>query len=197
MTASATGGGERIPFADRDLPETPAGILPAQVLAEIAADAARRAAALLDGRNAALHDDDVVDLIRLVQVTQCDAATAAAAAERAGLSNAAFSRLRVAYTFAGLEGVHTAHRAHDPDPGVMYAAIETICSHHHVPEDALTVDQNRITVSTLGIQIRLSIGATWFPYSSSGQGWAPARGQSSSPAAAYSAAVQARRARHR
>jgi hypothetical protein len=195
MNTTPTTDSVRIQFADRDLPETPAGILPSQVLAAIAADAGRRAATLLDGRAADYHDD-VVDLIRLIQTTGCDASTAAAAAERAGLSNAALSRLRVAYTFAGLEGVHTAYRAYDPEPGAMNAAIATIRRHHNVPADALTVERNHLTALALEIQVRLSVTSTWFPYTASGQGWAPVRGESSNPADAFHAAVQARRARH-
>lgn len=188
--------GERMPFSDRELPETPVGILPLGVLTAIAADAARRAAALLGGHCADFHGD-VVDLVRLVQETKCDAGTAAAAAERAGLSNAAFGRLRIAYNFAGLEGVHTAHRAHDPEPGVMDAAIDTIRRHNNTPEGTLTAERNHLTAQASGIQIRLSVNAQWFPYTSSGQGWAPAQGQSHNPVDAYDAALEARRARGR
>ncbi|ALG06362.1 hypothetical protein [Kibdelosporangium phytohabitans] len=196
MTVTPRPDGARIPFAERELPDTPLGILPSNVLVAIAGDAARRAAALLDSHGSELHDD-VVDLVRLIQESRCDASTAAAAAERAGLSSAALSRLRVAYTFAGLEGVHTAHCAHDPVPGLMDTAIEMIRRQHNTPEDTLTVARNHLTVPGLGIQIRLSVNAQWFPYTSSGQGWAPARGQFSSPVDAYEAALGARRARLR
>jgi hypothetical protein len=194
MNTTPHPGGERIRFAGRELPETPVGILPARVLTVIAADAARRAAVLLDGHGVDFHDE-VVDLVRLVQESRCDASTAAAAAERAGLSSATFSRLRVAYTFAGLEGVHTAHCAHDPDPGVTDAAIDAIRRYHNTSEDTLTAERNHLTAQALGIQIRLSVNAQWFPYTSSGQGWAPAREQSPSPVDAYDAALEARRAR--
>ncbi len=196
MNATATPASSHVPFTNRELPDTPAGILRPRILTAIAADAAACAAALLRGRGAELHDD-VVDLVRLVQETECDAGAAGAAADRAGLSSAAFSRLRVAYTFAGLEGVHTAHRAHDPETGVMNAAVDAIHQRHTVSEDALIVERNHITAQTLGVQVRLSVKARWFPYTSSGQGWAPVRGESPNPADAYGAAVQARRSRQR
>jgi hypothetical protein len=183
-----------VSFADRTLPATPPGLPTATILADIAADAARRANTLLTNHEL-VDDDPIVDLVRLLQETGATPAAVATAADRAGLSTAALNRLRVAYTFGGLDGLRTAHCAHDPDPTVVRRAIEAIRRHRATTDGAPAVTQNSLTFDASAVQIRLSPAGQWFPYTETAHGWAPAQGQSPDPTSAYQAALTARRNR--
>ncbi|MCK2245453.1 MULTISPECIES: hypothetical protein [unclassified Crossiella] len=177
------------------VPTPPSGCPDTTVLTAMLADAARRAEGLLRGTSR--HEQDpILDLVRLIQQEHATPETATTAAEQLGLSGAALGRLRRAYTFGGLDGVHTAHHSHTPEPSLMQAARTSLQQHCGLTENTITLDLNRLTVDGSDVQVRLSRQGQWFPYTRAHEIWSPARGHSPDPVQAYRAALTARRNRN-
>jgi hypothetical protein len=182
-------------LGDLVLPAPPLGCLSPGVLQEISADAARRATALLKGQGE-VDCDPVIDLVRLLHERDVTPAEAKPAAERAGVSSATLGRLRLAYSFGGMDGLRTAHQPHTPNAKVMSRAVSAVRRRHTTADSAPSIEDNHLTFQANGVQLRLSTGGEWYPYTVTAHGWAPARGHSLDPADAYQTAVAARRQRH-
>jgi hypothetical protein len=162
------------------------------VLADIVADAATRARALLAGRHA--PQDPIAHLVELLHNLD-EKPAMDVIAHRAGLRTAQLQRLRTAFTFDGTVGVETAHLTHNADRTIMAAAAAEIERRLSTVPTA-HIDRNHLTYPTAGIQLRLSTDGRWFAYTRTATDWAPVRGHSSDPTAAYRTALTAARSRH-
>jgi hypothetical protein len=105
-------------------------------------------------------------------------------------------RLRMAYRYGGAAGVRACAYPVDPDPDLLDEAADEINGQRPAPA-ALEIDRNRITDHAAGVQIRLGPDQRWYPFTGERDIWTPARHPDPSPANAFNAALEARRARKR
>ncbi|MFJ5034506.1 hypothetical protein ACIQB5_42130 [Streptomyces sp. NPDC088560] len=178
---------------DRALPDPPPSTPTIDDLPLTARDAAQRATAVLAGEPPIT--DPLIDLIRLLD-RDTNTTRASEAAERAGISSTDLRRLRAAHTFGGPPGAHATLYRTTPDASSIQPALEAINRTRSHTARPLQVDGNRITDDQAQLQIRLGPDDRWYPYTAHHEQWVPVPGPSTEAAAAYTAAVNAKRNRH-
>lgn len=182
-----------VPLFERDLPEPHAPAPAACDLGRIARDASLRAARLLHDSDPG-PSDPVIDLVRLLAGCT-DTAITRAAATPANLRPGELGRLRTAYTYGGVHGVHTALHTTAPSPQTLQTAAESISHHRPRTAAALRTEHNHVTDDDAGLQVRYGPDHRWYPYVFGHGTWAPAPHPSSDPAHAYRFATMAKRNR--
>lgn len=162
-------------------------------LATLATRAAQRALALLAGTTD--PQDARLELLQLLQ-QHPDSSDHRDIAQRAGISTAALNRLRTAYQIGGAEGVTNAQHHHQPAPGSLETAADTIRATTNLRTHEPVLRDNTITYPSAAVQIRLGRDNRWYPYTRTSTDWVAAPAPTADPAAAYSRGVAAAERRH-
>ena len=164
-------------------------------LRHLAAEAARQAGAVLaDGT--ALESDLVTDAVRRPTALAPGQRTEDTA-YRLGIESPVLRRLLSAYGHGGAPVVHTALHPQPAPPGALGAAVKAITSLRPSSRTPLATHANQITDTALGIALRYGTDARWYPFGASEQDWECLAPPADNPAAAYRAALTARRSRAR
>ncbi|MFF1508709.1 hypothetical protein [Streptomyces sp. NPDC058326] len=209
MTSSAAG-----PLPDGDargigsvldgLGDPPPPPLPAlDTLRALVADAADRAAALLDGSastgalpaGAGDVDDVTADIVRFVARSGDTHLEPAAA--RLGVSSGQLRLLVTAHRFGGRPAVATCLAPQPAEPDVLAAAEHAVQPLRPSPTAPVERHHNRLTDAPARVQLRYGPDLRWHPYVERYGTWQPAAEPHPDPAVAYRAARTALRASHR
>ncbi|MFD3536351.1 hypothetical protein [Streptomyces sp. NPDC058664] len=205
MTPSAAG-----PLPEGDTPglgpvldglADPPPPLPAlDTLRALVADAAHRAAALLDGSDGtgalpadAVDVDDVTaDIVRFV--ARSGDAHLEPAAARLGMPTGQLRLLATAHRFGGRPAVATCLAPQPADPDVLAAAEHAVQPLRPSPTAPVERHHNRLTDPPARVQLRYGPDLRWHPYVERYGIWQPAAEPDPDPAVAYQAARTALRA---
>ncbi|MFB8236209.1 hypothetical protein ACFC58_06615 [Kitasatospora purpeofusca] len=172
------------------LPAPPPGVSPG--IAGIVAAASHRAQSLLQGADVQ-ELDDLTDAVRHLS-TPVGAPLLEEVASRLGRKPAEVRLLVLAYRHGGPVGVRVATDPMPANSEVVKRAAAAVVSAQPTARGSLQARGNRITNSTVGVQLRLGPDARWYPFAVSlAGGWQAAPGPSSDPVAAYRAARSVRR----
>ncbi|MFJ8660191.1 hypothetical protein [Streptomyces sp. NPDC093795] len=186
------------------LTDPPPSPLPGlDVLRALVADAAHRAAALLDdaGSGRALAgpaedvDDITADLARFVARTGDTHLEPAAA--RLGVSPGRMRLLATAHRYGGRPAVATFLAPQPADPDVLAAAEHSVQPLRPSPTAPVERHHNHLTDAPARVQLRYGPDLLWHPYVDRYGTWQPAAEPHSDPAVAYRAARTALRAQAR
>ncbi|GGV50665.1 hypothetical protein [Streptomyces spectabilis] len=178
------------------LPEPPAPLLPLPVLGALADDAAHRAQALLD------HDNDVPplcpgtgsDVARFLSLPH-GAPFREQAMAHLGLGTVGLGHLTLAHIHGGPAGAATYLEPSTVDHDVLARAQADIQPLRPAPTATVECEDNRLTDSAAGVQLRYGPDGRWYPYLAPYGTWQPVPGPSADPALAYRAARRAIRAK--
>ncbi|WP_318210538.1 hypothetical protein [Streptomyces sp. SJL17-1] len=189
------------------LSEPPPAPLPGlDVLRALVADAALRAAALLDGPEGALADgaaapsgaaadgvDDVTaDIVRFV--AQNGDSHLERAAHHLGVPPGRLRLLATAHRWGGRPAVATCLAPLPADPEVLAAAEHAVQSLRPSPTAPVERHHNHLTDAPARVQLRYGPDRRWHPYVERYGGWQPAAAPHPDAATAYRAARTALRA---
>ncbi|MFB7674124.1 hypothetical protein ACFC26_22195 [Kitasatospora purpeofusca] len=188
---AASGAAPMVFTAPRyQLPEPPPGVSPG--IAGIVAAASHHAQSLLQGADVP-ELDALTDAIRHLS-TPVGAPLLEEVASRLGRKPAEVRLLVLAYRHGGPVGVRVATDPMPADSEVVRRAAAAVVSAQPTARGSLQARGNRITNSSVGVQLRLGPDARWYPFAVSLAGaWQAAPGPSSDPVAAYRAARSVRR----
>ncbi|MEU4065038.1 hypothetical protein AB0F25_21930 [Streptomyces wedmorensis] len=194
-TERVAAGGDVLPVLDAVDGPPPAPLPSVDVLRVLVADAAGRAAALLDdpwvGTAAVAADAVTVDVARFAAL-HGDAYLEAAAAHL-GLTVPRTRQLAVAYRYGGPAAVAT-HLAPQPaDPEVLAAAEHAVQPFRPAPTAPVERHHNHLTDAPARVQLRHGPDGLWHPYVERYGDWQPAAAPHADPAEAYRAARAALR----
>ncbi|MFH9725709.1 hypothetical protein ACH4M4_22495 [Streptomyces sp. NPDC017254] len=203
---------QAVPVLDSLTDPPPAPLPGLIVLRALAADAARRAAALLDdakgtpgggssGEAAAGSegvadadgvDDTTADIVRFVAVG--GDIHLELAAGQLGVSVRQMRFLAIAHRFGGRPAVATCLAPRPADPDVLAAAEHAVQPLRPSPTAPMERRHNHLTDALARVQLRYGPDLFWHPYIERHGAWQPAAAPHADPAAAYRAARTALRA---
>ncbi|MHA4773383.1 hypothetical protein L1085_002640 [Streptomyces sp. MSC1_001] len=169
-----------------------------EVLRALVADAAHRAAVLLDDPDGAPSgadegvDDVTADVARFV--ARGGDAHLEAAAERLGVSPGRMRLLALAHRYGGRSAVATFLAPRPAAPDVLGSAEHAVQPLRPSPTAPVERHHNHLTDAPARVQLRYGPDLRWHPYVERYGTWQPAGEPCSDPAAAYSAARAALRA---
>ncbi len=157
-------------------------------LAELAADAARRAWELCIGEgDGGLTLDPDLDVVRRASARLGPASRARLSdlALRARVAPRHLGRQAAAWALGGADALEVVERTWFPPPGSLEEARDAlgVASAALDADGAVRVWRNRMTVGPLGLQLRLSRSGAWYRFEQAGEGWQLAAGPEADPAA--------------
>ncbi|MEU2117472.1 hypothetical protein ABZ567_17860 [Streptomyces sp. NPDC016459] len=169
-------------------------------LRALVADAAHRAAALLDTRGGADVlaeafedvDDVTADLARFV--ARSGDTHLESAAERLGVSPGRMKLLALAHRYGGRPAVATFLMPQPAEPDVLGAAEHAVQPLRPSPTAPVERHHNHLTDAPARVQLRYGPDGLWHPYVERYDTWQPAAAPHPDPAVAYRAARTALRA---
>lgn len=166
----------------------------ARDLAQMTADAATRAQALLAGTTTAPHDE-LADIIRIL--ASPDGTDQLPAAQHAtGIPEPTLRAMMIGYHHGGPAGAHATLMATPATTDVLERARKAVTTSRAVGLGTITTDGDALTDATAGVQIRLGPDGCWYPFTLwRADEWRPAPGACDDPAEAFRAARRARAAR--
>jgi hypothetical protein len=172
-------------LSDSSLSAIPHPAITNEDLHQMVTEAARRATALLNGE---AIPDPRIDLARIM-ATAGSRFNAVDVAARAGIHRAELGRIRRAYQISGEIGVDVYLQTFEPDQLQREQLAEAA---HAMGRMEPTRTDNRLTVESVGLQVRLGPDGRWYPYTYALGEWSPVAGVSESAADAYRAAKRAK-----
>ncbi|GGU39229.1 hypothetical protein [Streptomyces violascens] len=184
------------PVLTSALDPPPAQLPDLQALTALAADAAHRAQSLLAGNDTPLCPDTASDLARFIALPH-GAPFRQAAMDHLGLDIVAMGHLTLAHTYGGPSGAAAYLEPFAVDHDVLARAQADIQPLRPAPMAIVECEDNRITDTAAGIQLRYGPDGRWYPYRAPYGAWQPVAGPSADPAQAYRAARTAARPRRR
>ncbi|WP_435057809.1 hypothetical protein [Streptomyces sp. bgisy060] len=166
----------------------------ARDLAQMTADAAARAQALLAGTTTAPHDE-LADIIRIL--ASPDGTDHLAAAQHATeVPEPTLRAMMIGYRHGGPAGAHATLAATPATTDVLERTRAAVHASRAVGLGTITTDGDALTDRTAGVQIRLGPDGRWYPFTLwRADEWRPAPGACDDPAEAFRAARRARAAR--
>ena len=168
--------------------ETPPGVPEKSLLHVLVADAAGRAAAMLEGTTLE-SEDPLIDAVRLL------ASAPGRSAQLPGIAEDDLRRLIVAYRHGGTAGVSAALEATPCGPDELSEAVDEVHRRRTFAIGELSVEAGSITDDGAGVRLRRGPDGQWYPFTFARKQWWPAAGASPSAGGAYQAAVRARSVR--
>jgi uncharacterized Zn finger protein len=184
------------PVLTGPLPPPPAPLPELPALNALAADAAHRAEALLNGTEQAPSPDAGSDLARFIALEH-GAPFRQAAMDHLGLDIVGMGHLTLAHTHGGPAGAAAYLHPFTVDHEVLARAQADIQPLRPAPTATVEYEDNRLTDDAAGIQLRYGPDGRWYPYRAPYGTWQPVPGPSADPAQAYRAARQAARPQRR
>jgi hypothetical protein len=184
------------PVLTGPLAPPPAPLPDLQALNALAADAAHRAAALLNGDEPPLSPDAGSDLARFIALPH-GAPYRQAAMDHLGLDIVGMGHLTLAHTHGGTAGAAAYLEPFAVDHDLLARAQVDIQPLRPAPMATVECEDNRLTDEAAGIQLRYGPDGRWHPYRIPYGTWQPVPGPSADPAQAYRAARQAARRQRR
>ncbi|MCX2922939.1 hypothetical protein [Streptomyces sp. NEAU-W12] len=178
------------------LAEPPAPLPAAGALDALAADAAHRAGALLDGQEPPACPGPGSDIARFLALPH-GAPFRQAAMDRLGLDIVGMGHYRLAHTHGGPGGAAAYLEPFTVDHDVLADAQARIQPLRPAATAPVVCEHNRLTDDAAGIQLRYGPDGRWHPYRAPYGVWQPVPGPSADPARAYRAARTAGRANRR
>ncbi|MFF5637183.1 hypothetical protein [Streptomyces sp. NPDC012825] len=173
------------PVLDAVTAEPPAPLPELAVLRALARDAARRAAALLQGHVPEAHDT-VTDIVRFTVGT--GGAHLETAAAHLGLTPLRMRHLTAAYHHGGPHGAAVCLSPRPADPAVLAGAEAAIRPLRPFADVPVERRHDRLTDPAAGVQLRHGPDGRWYPYADRHGTWQPVAGPHRDPARAYKAA---------
>ncbi|MER5738475.1 hypothetical protein ABT117_22735 [Streptomyces sp. NPDC002262] len=170
--------------------DPPAALPDLAALRSLVRDAARRAAALLQG-HAPPALDTATDIARFT--AEGDGAHLATAAAHLGLTPPQMRDLAAAYRHGGPPGVAAHLTPGDADPAVLADAEAAIQPLRPAPRAPVERRGNELTDPSAGVRLRHGPDGRWYPYVGRHGDWQPAAAPSRDPATAYKEARLAAR----
>ncbi|WP_432121436.1 hypothetical protein [Streptomyces sp. S1] len=181
-----------VPVLDAVTAEPPAPLPELAVLRALVRDAARRAAALLQGHVPEAHDT-VADIVRFTVGAGGDHLETAAA--HLGLTPLRIRHLTAAYHHGGPHGAAACLSPRPAHPAALAGAEAAIRPLRPSPGAPLERHRDRLTDPPAGVQLRHGPDGRWYPYADLHGTWQPVAGPHGDPARAYRAARLALRQR--
>ncbi|WP_329394497.1 SWIM zinc finger family protein [Streptomyces melanogenes] len=161
-------------------------------LQRLMADVTVRARQLLSGDATSLHLTQHQDAVRIA-ASSPGPQWFHRLVQNTGTAPTAFARLTRAWRHGGSTGIAVAEQPHTPDPLAMTAARTALSAALAEMTDTpvrLRAWRNRLTLTGLGIQLRLGPDALWYPCLQDDGEWWPAAPAASDPVAALTAVWQ-------
>ncbi|MFF5387818.1 hypothetical protein ACFY5H_05510 [Streptomyces sp. NPDC013012] len=181
------------PVLDAVTAEPPAPLPDLAVLRALVRDAARRAAALLQGHVPETHDT-VADVVRFT--VGSGGAHLETAAAHLGLTPLGMRRLTAAYHHGGPHGAAAFLSPRPADPAVLAGAEAAVRPLRPFPGTPVELGPDRLVDPSAGVELRHGPDGRWYPYADRHGARQPVAGPHRDPARAYKAARLALR-RHR
>ncbi|MBC2868618.1 hypothetical protein [Streptomyces mexicanus] len=169
------------------LPEPPEPLPGTEALRALAADAAHRAGACLDGQQLPDGHTPGGDIARFLSLPH-GAAFRQAAMDHLDLDVVGMGHLQLAYTQGGPVGAAVYLEAFSVDHDTLAHAQASIQPLRPAPTATIVCEDNRVTDEAAGIQLRYGPDGRWYPYRAPYGVWQPVPGPSPDPAQAYRAA---------
>ncbi|MGW7312286.1 hypothetical protein [Streptomyces sp. NPDC054865] len=184
------------PLLTEPLPPPPALLPELHALGALAADAAHRAQALLNGTEQEHYPDTGSDLARFTALEH-GAPYRRAAQDHLGLDIVGMGHLALAHAHGGTAGAAAYLHRFTVDHDILARAQDAIQPLRPAPTATVEYEDNHLTDHAAGIQLRFGPDGRWYPYRAPYGIWQPVPGPSTDPSQAYRAARNAARAQRR
>ncbi|MFB7037352.1 MULTISPECIES: hypothetical protein [unclassified Streptomyces] len=173
------------PVLDAVTAEPPAPLPDLAVLRALVRDAARRAAALLQGHVPEAHDT-VTDVVRFT--VGSGGAHLETAAAHLGLTPLRMRQLTAAYHHGGPHGAAACLSPRPADPAVLAGAEAAVRPLRPFPGTPVELRPDRLVDPPAGVELRHGPDGRWYPYADRHGARQPVAGPHRDPARAYKAA---------